>query len=325
VAQITQELRALERRGPSMIDEAMEELSAMHQKMLEHELPKNTAAVMPVRPHASAGGAARTAEQELDAARLERKLVQKRAERRKAEKVSPNATHTSKKKKAKKKEKSWASGIPAEHITDYYVRRKHTHYRKANNGGRLIEEHSKGHNGIDHLWRNMTAGRPFIVGETKSSIFDSFKLMAALPADLQQAFNALRADEAANPTQNGRPNIFENADRDRYADRRVPIGSDESTDSDIRKGLNKPNSDTGLAAQMSHLWIERSLATENLTPEGERLKRLIRDWIDGDIDCPYNRWISLVTGRQLTTHRKSGGKTHQVQTLLSLPDNILSR
>lgn len=325
VAQITQELRALERRGPAMIDEAIGELRQMHQKMLGHELPKNTAAVAPTRPAVSASTAARTAEEELDAARRERKLAQKRTAQEKTEKVAPNSTHTSTKKKAKKNEKPWVSGIPAEHITDYYVRRKHTHYRKANNGGRLIEEHSKGHNGIDHLWRNMTSGRPFIVGETKSSIFDSFKLMAALPADLQQAFNALRADEAANPTRNGQPNIFENAERDRYTNRRVPVGNDDSADAEVRKGLNKPNADTGLATQMSHLWIQRSLVTENLTPDGVRLKRLIRDWADGDIDCPYNRWISLVTGRQLTTHRKSGGKTHQVQTMLTLPDNILSR
>ena len=326
VAQITQELRAVGRRGPAMIDEAMDELRQMHQKMLGHELPKNTAAVSSSRPVHSASMGVRTAEQEAEAARRERKLARKRAAQEKAEKVSPNSTHTSTKKKANKKEKPWISGIPAEHITDYYVRRKHTHYRKANHDGRLIEEYSKGHNGLDHLWRNMTTGRAFIVGETKSSIFDSFKLMAALPAHLQQAFDALRADEAANPTRNGQPNIFENADRDQYANRRVPIGSDETADAELRKGLAKPNEKTRLATQMSHLWIRRSLEEDkHLTLEGKRLIRLIRDWEDGDIDCPYNRWISLVTGRQLTTHRKSGGKTHQVQTMLNLPDNILNR
>ena len=150
--------------------------------------------------------------------------------------------------------------------------------------------------------------------------------MAALPTDLQQAFDALRADEAANPTRNGQPNIFENADRDRHMNRRVPVGSDESVDTELRKGLAKSNEKTELATQMSHLWIRRSLREDkHLTPEGKRLMRLIRDWGDGEIGCPYNRWISLVTGRQLTTHRKSGGKTHQVQTMLTLPDNILIR
>ena len=75
-------------------------------------------------------------------------------------------------------------------------------------------------------------------------------------------------------------------------------------------------------------WLARAMDLKDdkhLTPEGKRLIRLIRDWEDGDIGCPYNRWISLVTGRQLTTHRKSGGKTHQVQTILTLPDNILNR
>jgi hypothetical protein len=296
----------------------------MHQKMLGHELPKNTAAVTPTRSAVSSSTAVRTAEQELEAARRERKLAQKRAAQEKADKLSPNSTHTSTKKKATKKEKPWISGIPAEHITDYYVRRKHTHFRKANHDGRLIEEYSKGHNGLDHLWRNMTTGRAFVVGETKSSIFDSFKLMAALPADLQKAFNALRADEEANPTRNGQPNIFENADRDQYMNRRVHVGSDKAVDTELRKGLAKPNEKTKLATQMSHLWIRRSLEDDKyLTSEGRRLIELIRDWEDGETNCPYNRWISLVTGRQLTTHRKSGGKTHQVQTMLTLPDNIL--
>ena len=38
---------------------------------------------------------------------------------------------------------------------------------------------------------------------------------------------------------------------------------------------------------------------------------------------PYQSWISLVTGRQLSKHKKSKGATHEIQLMLNLPDNIL--
>ncbi|GAB3375738.1 hypothetical protein [Massilia agri] len=329
VAAIIAELQGLRRRAPKMIDEAFAELKIMHTRMLGHEVPRNTAAVRPPAPRPQAPSRAALAEQQrVAAARVQRRLAAKRAAKEKAPTAQPNATNTATKKKAEPKKQSWSSGIPAEHITDYYVKRKHIHFRKAKNGGQLIEEHSVGHNGLDHLWANYSAGREFVVGETKSSIFDSFKLMAALPADLQEAFNALRADEAANPTRNDRPNIFASEDRDRLANRRVGVGGSDTQDTELRKGLAAPNAETGLHTQMSHKWIEERLPhpRERLTAKGSRLPNLIRDWLDGDIDeCPYNRWISLVTGRQLHKHRQSGGSTHEVQVILNLPDNILER
>lgn len=74
---------------------------------------------------------------------------------------------------------------------------------------------------------------------------------------------------------------------------------------------------------MSHAWISHAIRRENLVASGMRLINLIQDYADGDIPCPYQRWISLVTGRQLTKHRKSEGAIHEVQLILDLPANIL--
>lgn len=327
VADIIAQLQSLRRRGPEMIDKAFAELKSMHRHMLTHDLPRNTAAVRPAVAHRSIPSSADVARQRRAATQnAQRRLSKKRGAKEKSSGASPNTSNAATKKKAEPKKQEWSTGIPAEHITDYYVKRKHANYRKANNGGRLIEEYSVGHNGLDHLWANYGAGRAFVVGETKSSIFDSFKLMAALPKDLQDAFSTLREDEAKNPTTtNGKPNIFENEERDRYANKRTGVGDTEQHDAAIRKGVNKPNEETNLRTQMSHPWILSKLKTERLTPRGQQLKSLIRDWREGDGGCPYNRWISLVTGRQLHKHKKSGGATHEVQTILTLPDNILRR
>lgn len=152
--------------------------------------------------------------------------------------------------------------------------------------------------------------------------------MAALPADLQAAFSVLRAEEKENrTTSNNKPNIFESEGRDEHANRRVAIETSKENETELRKGLAKPNDETGLAAQMSHLWIKQCLKkpVEKLTTKGKELKGLIKQWEDGDIDTyPYNRWIFLVTGRQLHKHRQSGGSAHDIQTVLSIPDNILA-
>ncbi|MEH6435948.1 hypothetical protein [Massilia sp. DD77] len=330
VAQMIAELRAIQRRGPQMIDSAFAELKKMHARMLGHDLPRNTAAVTPTasrpRPPASRSAASTGTRTRASAPSPTGRVSTRPPVQERSARAQTNNATTSTRKAAKKKKQSWRSGIPAEHITDYYVRRKHAHFRKANNSGRLIEEHSLPHNGLDHLWHNNAGGRPFVVGETKSSIFDSFALLGALPAELRDAFDVLRENEAANPTKSGQPNIFHSEERDRLANRRVRIGETEQDEKEVSKGLNRPNPDTGLATQMSHKWIFNKLRSENLTTQGAKLTRLIRDWRDDDdTTCPYFRWISLVTGRQLHKHRQSGGANHEVQTILNLPDNILDR
>jgi hypothetical protein len=216
VKMVIDELRAVQKSGSKTIDSAFAELKAMHAKMMGHELPRSTAAV---------GGTSvprTTTLTPTQTARVERKLAAKRSADARANRAAPNTTSTSTKKKAQQKKQKWRSGIPAEHITDYFVKKKHINFKKANNAGRLTEEWSTPHNGIDHLWSNRASPiKPFVVGETKSSIFDSFRLMAALPADLQAKFAALRADEAASPTPSGQPNIFHSEGRDSQANQRV--------------------------------------------------------------------------------------------------------
>lgn len=338
VKQIIAELRGIQKAAPKMIDDAFDELKRLHGKMMGHALPGNTAAVAGTSSRVSARAAEEAAQAASKSAaataRAERKLIERKSRDVKVSRAKTNGTTTSTKKKGQKKKQSWRSGIPAEHITDYFVKRKHVNFKKANFGGKLVEEHTLPHNGLDHLWSNKTNPvHPFVVGETKSSIFDSLTLIAALPGELKEQFAVLRGSEASNPTPNGKPNTFQNADRDVLAGKRVPIGGTEQDDQNVRRGVNPAGQDkngepTGLATQMSHGWIVAKMETENLTPAGQELRsRLRRIRLSGRrgtaANYPYKRWISLVTGRQLDKHRKSEGTLHEVQIILDLPENLL--
>jgi hypothetical protein len=335
---IIAELKNIQKAGPKMIDAAFDELKRLHGKMMGHALPGNTAAVAGTSSRVTARAAGETAQAASKGAaatvKAERKLIASKSRDVKVARAQTNGTTTATKKKGKKKKQSWRSGVPAEHITDYFVKRKHVRFEKANNGGKLVEEHSATHNGLDHLWSNKTnLVKPFVVGETKSSIFDSLSLIAALPADLRQKFETLRETEANHPLRNGRPNIFDSAGRDEHAGKRVPVGASDDDELTVRRGMNPPgkNKDgepTGLATQMSHEWILDRLRFEDLTPAGlelrTELRRLRRLTGENEIkSIPYKRWISLITGRQLSKHRKSKGATHEVQIVLDLPDNLL--
>jgi hypothetical protein len=187
-----------------------------------------------------------------------------------------NSTKADKKKAGRPKKQKPQTGIPAEHITDYFVKQKHITFAKVNNNGRLTEEYSLPHNGIDHLWSNKpNLHKPFVVGETKSSVFDSLRLIAALPADLQKQFETLRAEDATIRTKNNKPDIFQNEKRDAYANQAVHVGGTKEDEEAVRKGVNKPGVDkhgkpTGLATQMSHEWIAKSLENEKLTADGKK-------------------------------------------------------
>lgn len=340
VKQIIAELKGIQKSAPKMIDDAFAELKQLHGKMMGHALPGNTAAVAGTSSratvHAAEEAAQAASKNAVATARAERKLIERKSRDMKAARAKTNSTTTSTKKKGQKKKQSWRSGIPAEHITDYFVKRKHLNFKKANFGGKLVEEHTLPHNGLDHLWSNKTNPvHPFVVGETKSSIFDSLTLIAALPGEFKEQFAVLRASEASNPTPSGQPNTFQNADRDALAGKRVPIGGTEQDDQNVRRGVNPPGKDkngnpTGLATQMSHKWIFSKIKTEDLTAAGQELKSKLRrlrmsTGEDDSVSYPYNRWISLVTGRQLEKHRKSSGANHEVQIVIDLPENILNK
>lgn len=335
VQMVIDELNALKKNGDKMIDAAFKELREMHSKMMGHQLAGSTAAVSATTSravkHEVPAAAASTAAKKTAAQgqKKEAKVVAKKSQDVKNNSTPPNTTKVDKKKAAKPKKQKWSTGVPAEHITDYFVKHKHVTFEKVNNNGKLTEEYTLPHNGLDHLWSNRpNLLKPFVVGETKSSIFDSLTLIAALPADLKEKFNTLRASEAKVRTDNDKPNIFHNEGRDAHANQSVAIGETKEDEDAVKRGVNKPGVDkdgkpTGLATQMSHKWIARSLQSEQLTGSGRRIKPLVEQFQLGFEDCPYQRWISLVTGRQLHKHQQSKGANHEVQLVLHLPDNIL--
>lgn len=154
--------------------------------------------------------------------------------------------------------------------------------------------------------------------------------MAALPANLQEQFAVLRADEAANPTRSGQPNIFQSEGRDTHAGTRVSVAAGAHVENAVRRGVNPPNPETQLATQMSHEWIRQRLPGEQLTPAGINILRLVQTYrrsivLNPAADAPYQRWIPLVTGRQLHKHQQSKGQLHETQVVLTIPNNILYR
>lgn len=331
---VIEELQALQKSGSKMIDAAFAELKEMHSKMMGHQLAGSTAAVgatssRAVKHEVPAAAATAAKKPVAQAQKKEAKVAAKKSQDVKSNSTPANTTKADKKKAGKPKKQAPGTGIPAEHITDYFVKQKHVVMSKVNNNGKLTEEYSLPHNGIDHLWSNKpNLKKPFVVGETKSSVFGSLRLIAALPPDLKEKFEALRADDSKTLTNNEKPNIFDNEGRDAHANQAVPIGSSKEDEDAVRRGVNKPGvkkdgKPTGLPTQMSHDWIAYVLPDEKLTPEGRKLRRLLDDLgLDGG-SYPYQRWISLVTGRQLRKHQKSKGSHHEVQVVLHLPDNIL--
>ena len=148
----------------------------------------------------------------------------------------------------------------------------------------------------------------------------------------------LRADEKANPlprndpTLPRYPDIFSSDKRDALANQHVKIKDSRYREEIIKGGVNKENDKTGLKTQMSHAWIINALQDEKLTSEGNKIFRKIDEYSlmkfenpDDSIPFPYYRWISLVTGRQFERHRKSNGRTHDIQIILDLPNDILER
>jgi len=211
---IVDELKGLQKQGPKMIDEAIGELKQMYSKMLAHELPGSTAAVAGTTSKVIREEAEQVAKQETKAsARAQRKLQKKKSHDEKNNTASPNTTHNSDRKAANNKGSKNQRGVIAEHITDYYVKKTYR-YPKENNHGRLTEEKDGNHHGLDHLWSHAANNaKPFVVGETKSSLFDSLPLILALPGEIADQFSAIRAEEKASPLPNkdptkAKPNIY---------------------------------------------------------------------------------------------------------------------
>ena len=340
---ILAELRALQKKAPNMIASAFEELKKMHGAVMGHPLPGTTAALTGtsgkvVRAETRQIGKTVGKEAKLTAAanaKRKKTLLAKKNKDATSNRAAPNGTKNNKKKAAKKKDHRNKNGVLAEHLTDYYVKKKHPTYPKVNELGRLTEEFDKNRTGIDHIWMNQRhEARPYIVADTKSSLYDSFSLIMALPGHLREQFNVLRADEKANPlprndpTLPRHPDIFSSDKRDALANQHVKIKDSRYREEIIKGGVNKADPKTGLDTQMSHAWIARALSREKLTAEGKNIfllltshRRKLQEF--PATPFPYYRWISLVTGRQFEKHRKSRGSTHDIQIIIDIPNNIL--
>lgn len=320
------QMKDMRARAPKMLDEAIEELKVLWRKAMGNSLPKSTAAQSSA--HASA----------LPAARGERAAKQSKAgksehlerDRTATETTTPDKPRSNERRAAKKKHK-WETGVPAEHIADYWVARNKRNLKKANNGGRLWEEWDRaGRQGIDHVWMNRGEPvRPGVVAETKSTLFGAFRFLAALPGEIRTQLNALGDAEAASPTPGGQPDIFKSDGRDGVDPGRVRVGGGPQNEEALKKGLGKPNPETGLNTQMSHAWIQDAIQRENLTPAGRDLQKLTAKYWKARFagaKPPYARWIVMVTGRQKHLHEKKQGHKHEIQKpLITLPDNILMK
>ncbi|MBT9610260.1 MAG: hypothetical protein WAP57_10320 [Aquabacterium commune] len=316
------QMKDLRTRAPKMLDEAIAELRQMWGKALGDAKPKSSAAKTSPRPasapEAPAGGA-------------QRKQPGKNVQRDKTA-SDPAGTQSARtdERRASRKKQAWHTGVPAEHITDYWCAKHKRNLKKANNNGKLWEEWDKaGRQGIDHVWaQSGAASRPGVIGETKSSLFGAFRFLQALPADIRQQLTALEQAEASSPTPSGQPNVFHSEGRDGVTPR-TGVEDTAESETELKKGVGKANPETGLPTQMSHAWIQAKLPAESLTMAGrklleetQRFKR--RQLLDRSAVPPYTRWITMVTGRQKHLHDEKSGHKHEIQApLITLPDNIL--
>ncbi len=324
------QMKDLRARAPRMLGEAITELKAMWTKAMGDGLPKSTAAQ--TAPHPPPVPAPTRGRAEVGAKpATKRKPEPVQRDQSAKVKTTPDKARTEQRRAAKKKQK-WETGVPAEHIADYWAARNKRTLRKANNGGRLWEEWDRaGRQGIDHLWMNPGQHvKPGVVAETKSTLFGAFRFLAALPADIRSQLNALGDAEAATPTAGGQPNIFESEARD-GVESRTKVDATAESEAQLKRGLGKENPETGLKTQMSHAWIQEAIERENLTAAGNELRKLISRYekqmaVGKEIKPRYARWIVMVTRRQKHLHEKKQGHRHEIQKpLILLPDSILEK
>jgi hypothetical protein len=328
VALLIEQLKDLRQRAPQMLDEAIGELRALWNKALGDGVPKSTAATN--APHAPvatlpASPSPTTAKPKP----TERQPDPVERDRTATTTATPDAPRNDSRRASRKKQ-DWSTGVPAEHIADYWCARNKRNLKKANNLGKLWEEWDKaGRHGIDHVWVQAgNSARPGVIGETKGSLFGAFRFLAALPKEIQDQLQALGEGEVENPTDNGQPNIFESDGRDGVDPGRVRVEGTQGTEDELKKGVGNTESK---GVQMSHRWIARSIESERLTPAGQLLARQLRSAekrmaATMDASWPYSRWIIMVTGRQKHLHEAKQGHKHEIQPpLVTLPDNVLEK
>ncbi|WP_151956241.1 hypothetical protein [Acinetobacter guillouiae] len=237
------------------------------------------------------------------------------------------------------KKKRWSTGVPAEHIVDYYSKEKRKTLRKVNDRGRLIEEYDRlkrnangdrirkqdaNQTGIDHLWFGSHKGRKYLVGETKGSIFGHFSFLAGMA---QSDANAIEG----NRTEIGK--IFD--DKTEY-DEHSGLGKrSTSAETSIQNegALEGGKGKAGLGGtktkgrQMSHKWINASIMVDDSISSGYK-NQIILEYRNAQRSrrpiTIYSREIYMVTGKQYEQHDRSKGKLHNIQQpIILLPDTAL--
>lgn len=313
---IVEQLQQLRKTAPKKLDEALDELEALWRKALADATPGSTHMGTPARAPTPTA----TLVQAAPGARSVRR------DRSGSPPATPDKARPEQRRAARKKSKPFRSGVPGEHMADYWVKQNKSNLKKANNMGRLWEEWDReGRQGIDHVWvQSGNTDRPGVIGETKSSLLGQFRFLAALPANIRDQLSALSQDEASNPTPSGTPNIFNSEGRDQVASR-VKIGQDDATEVELKRGLGKTKT---RGVQMSHRWIFINLSDESLTEAGRVLARSVQRAYElraiNGFHPPYARWLLMVTGRQKQLHEKKQGHQHKISPpLIPLPDSIL--
>lgn len=338
------ELKGIQKVAPKYLDDALDELKKMHAKILDDIAPASTAAKStPTGSRAAANAAdAKAAPPPKPAERKSGSTTRKSDQTPDNQGMADTRKHDQPR-EAQKKKDNWRSGVLPEHITDYHIAKRHANFKKINDHGKKVEEHNSPRGaGIDHVWKNGNAsiqvfessggkgGKPYVIGETKGSLLGAFAFLSALPPDLRDHFDALRADETAGGDN---PNAFGNEQRDNAPAKKAEITTDQGiqkgrdADGKWQQGLNTANEETGLPTQMSHEWIARNLANNGtlIGDESRILRQLIRDFREAEIACPYHRWVFMVTGRQKYRHetsKKTSPHLHEIQRpIVTLPDD----
>ncbi|AZN36359.1 hypothetical protein [Iodobacter ciconiae] len=312
-----QQLANLKKMAGAKVDAAVGELKKMHKKLLADGTPKSTGKTTAVRA----------------APKASPKKTNKNApvlkDRTPKQKATPQQTKTGEQRQAKK-QSNWQSGVLPEHLTDYYMPTAKRGFKKVNDHGRKREEHNgpKGA-GIDHIWHSPLRSpiQPYVIGETKGSLLDSFALLQALPALQREQLDALKHEEPFDP-----------APQDRKTPGKVTIPGDANED-DLKAKRQGRKVEQGLSdtktkgVQMSHRWIIRNILDveqKGLLPSHKAaLLKTISIFsraasLEENAQAPYDRWIIMVTGKQKVRHERKHGHHHEIQKpLLELPNNIL--
>lgn len=326
-------LKQIKQQAPDRLQQAIDALKKVVDDMLEQPLVASTAQVSGAQRSLPAPSAPRASTGQAQP-RNDKPIVDNTGNNPLPRGETPTIHQI-----RQSKRKRWSTGVPAEHIVEYYVRLSRPGCRKINDHGRLIEEweSSKKTNGstvrqsgvnsqgLDHLWFGQHKGRLYTVGETKGSTWAHFSFLAGMDENDRKAVEGTRTDTAK---------ILDGAaayDPDAALSDDAPSNTYTTIDNekalaDIDKQTGTLSSTKGKGRQMSHRWIEVSILSDETISASHKIKisEKIRLALAMGDDYPYNREVFMVTGKQYELHDRSKGKIHKPQMpIICIPDQVL--